>query len=61
MNTFMNFVKKFLVGEETKGIVKVYGGIGAGRGLKALLLPALDLFGLTNSSYFLGMLTKEFI
>ena len=49
MNTFINFVKKFLKGGGTKD------GVGVSRGIQVLLLPALDLLAglwtLASSSY----------
>ena len=60
MNTFINLVKRFLVGERTKG------GVGASRKIKALvkalLLPTLDflarLWAPTSSCYFSTRLAK---
>ena len=50
MNTFMNFVKRSLVGGGTRDGVGPLGGVGASS------LPASDLFGApASSSCFPGM------
>ena len=52
MNTFMNFVKRSLVKEGTRG------GVGAIKEVKASLLLVLDLFFYPASSFYSVSLAK---